>query len=84
MADRIIAFISPEHANKIDWKEEMDVEEVLETGEEEESDRLFTFEVAKTNEQEENVTVRPGFMVCCLIHAQIKSLRWYSKLSLDA
>jgi len=29
----------------------------------EESDRLYTFEVAKTNEQEENVSVRPGFQV---------------------
>lgn len=29
----------------------------------EESDRLYTFEVAKTNEQEENVSIRPGFQV---------------------
>jgi hypothetical protein len=29
----------------------------------EESDRLVTFEVAKTKEQEENVTIRPGFQV---------------------
>jgi hypothetical protein len=27
------------------------------------SDRLFTFEVAKTNEQDEDVAVRPGFTV---------------------
>ncbi len=27
------------------------------------TDRLFTFEVHKTNEQEENVTMRPGFKV---------------------
>ena len=31
--------------------------------EDENSDRLFTFEVAKTNEQEEDVTVRTGFKV---------------------
>ena len=29
----------------------------------EESDRLFAFEVAKTTEQEENVSIRPGFQV---------------------
>lgn len=28
-----------------------------------ESDRLFTFEVAETNEQEENAVARPGFQV---------------------
>ena len=27
------------------------------------SDRLFTFEVAKTNEQEESAVSRPGFQV---------------------
>ena len=27
------------------------------------SDRLFTFEVAETNEQEENAVARPGFQV---------------------
>jgi hypothetical protein len=27
------------------------------------SDRLFTFEVAKTNEQEESAIARPGFQV---------------------
>jgi hypothetical protein len=31
--------------------------------EEEQDDRMFNFEVAKTNEQEENVTTRPGFKV---------------------
>jgi hypothetical protein len=28
------------------------------------TDRLFTFEVAKTKEQEEGVSVRQGFEVC--------------------
>lgn len=35
----------------------------------EESDRLFTFEVAKTNEQEENVEARPGFTVSLAGHS---------------
>jgi hypothetical protein len=42
-----------------------DVQEELEIDEEEDDqvDRLFTFEVTKTNEQEENVTSRPGITV---------------------
>jgi hypothetical protein len=58
--------ISPEHARAIVWTEE---EETALMDIDEESDRLFTFEVAKTNEQEEGVAVRPGFIVSlnCLV-----------------
>ena len=35
--------------------------------EEDESDRLFTFEVEKTKDQEENVTTRPGYQVRLLL-----------------
>jgi hypothetical protein len=35
--------------------------------EQDESDRMATFEVRKSNEQEEAVNLRPGFQVC-LIH----------------
>jgi hypothetical protein len=64
MCDQVIALISPKHADKIVWSGE-------ETGlkdanDDDESDRLFNFEVAKTNEQEETVTTRPGFQVCLL------------------
>jgi len=42
-----------------------DVQEELEIDEEDadQADRLFTFEVTKTNEQEENVVSRPGIVV---------------------
>ena len=42
-----------------------DVQEELEIDEEDadHADRLFTFEVTKTNEQEENVVSRPGIAV---------------------
>ncbi|KAJ6620561.1 hypothetical protein B0H10DRAFT_2188402 [Mycena sp. CBHHK59/15] len=58
ITDQVTCLISPEHARAIVWNDEaedipMDIDE--------ESDRLFTFEVAKTNEQDENVVVRPGF-----------------------
>ncbi|KAJ7117660.1 hypothetical protein C8R44DRAFT_791229 [Mycena epipterygia] len=58
MADQVSCLISSEHARAIVWNDEV---EDLPMDIDEESDRLFTFEVAKTNEQDENVTVRPGF-----------------------
>jgi len=36
----------------------------LSESDEDDTDRLFTFEVAKTKEQEEGVSVRQGFEVC--------------------
>jgi hypothetical protein len=41
------------------------------------TDRLFTFEVAKTNEQEESAITRPGFQVSllCSLHKSISDLR---------
>jgi hypothetical protein len=36
----------------------------LSESDDDDTDRLFTFEVAKTKEQEEGVSVRPGFKVC--------------------
>jgi hypothetical protein len=43
------------------WNDE--AEDLLPMDIDEGSDRLFTFEVAKTNEQDEDVVVRPGFTV---------------------
>lgn len=57
----MFSLISSEHAKKIVWSEEE--EPCSADAANDESDRLFTFEVAKTNEQEETVTVRPGFQV---------------------
>ena len=63
MCDQVVALISSEHANTIVWSEE-DEKTGSMNAENNESDRLFAFEVAKTNEQEETVTFRPGFQVC--------------------
>jgi hypothetical protein len=61
-----MCLISPEHARAIVWNEEA---EDLPMEVDEKEDRLFTFEVAKTNEQEEDVSGRPGFTAsmikCC-------------------
>ncbi|KIM92371.1 hypothetical protein PILCRDRAFT_417 [Piloderma croceum F 1598] len=62
MCDQVVALISSEHANTIVWNDEDDAT-CSTDAEHDESDRLFTFEVAKTNEQEETVTFRPGFQL---------------------
>jgi hypothetical protein len=54
--------MSSTQQNSIVWSDTSETE--ITDIDEEQSDRLFTFEVAKTNEQEEGVTVRPGFTVC--------------------
>ncbi|KAF7370364.1 VWFA domain-containing protein [Mycena sanguinolenta] len=67
VADQVVCLISPEHARAIVWNDDaedtpMDIEEG--------SDRLFTFEVAKTNEQEEAVSAGLGFTM----HAPVLSI----------
>jgi hypothetical protein len=63
MCDQVVALISSEHAQTIVWNEnDEDDNDALEI-DQDESDRMFTFEVAQTNDQEESVTVREGFKV---------------------
>ncbi|EJF62764.1 hypothetical protein DICSQDRAFT_57253 [Dichomitus squalens LYAD-421 SS1] len=62
ICDQVICFMSDEHANAIIWRGD-DPDSDQESLDDEDADRLFTFEVSKTNEQEEGVTVRPGFEV---------------------
>jgi len=64
MCDQVVSLISPEHAQTILWSEEDgDGEDDMPEINHDESDRMFTFEVAQTNEKEESVTVRKGFKV---------------------
>ncbi|KAI0246219.1 hypothetical protein BJV78DRAFT_1286673 [Lactifluus subvellereus] len=62
ICDQVVALLSPEHSSSIVWNDEdSDMESVdMDTGD---SDRLFTFEVSKTNEQEESAISRPGFQM---------------------
>ena len=62
MCDQVVSLISPEHAQTILWSER-DSEEDMHEVDYDVSDRMFTFEVAQTNEQEETVAVRMGFKV---------------------
>lgn len=61
ICDQIVALISREEAESIVWYGGKEGDAMDDA--EKESDRLFTFEVEKTKEQEENVTTRPGFQV---------------------
>ncbi|KAH9054521.1 hypothetical protein EDB87DRAFT_1834757 [Lactarius vividus] len=62
MCDQVVALISAGHFASIVWNDE-DRDSVsidMDTGD---SERLFTFEVAKTDGQEENAVSRPGFQI---------------------
>jgi len=73
LADQLLVFVSPEHANSIVWKTAPAVKDDASTfeGEDDEdmdddpfsSDRIFDFAVEKTAEQDEDVLMRPGFEV---------------------
>ncbi|KAH8094847.1 hypothetical protein BXZ70DRAFT_339404 [Cristinia sonorae] len=61
IADQLVALISDAHGAAIQWNDQpadagMDIDD-------DEIDRLFSFEVQKTNEQEEQATARPGFSI---------------------
>jgi len=61
MCDQVLALVSPEHAPIVWDIEDSDNESMdVDTGDD---DRLFTYEVAKRNEQEESAVSRPGFQV---------------------
>lgn len=54
--------VSPEHARSLVWADDQGQDDV-DMEDDDDDDRLFTFEVAKTNEQDENVEARQGFEV---------------------
>jgi hypothetical protein len=58
----VIALLSREHAAAIIWSDKDSDAEPVDM-EARDSDRLFTFEVAETNEQEEKAVACPGFQV---------------------
>ncbi|KAF8452913.1 hypothetical protein L210DRAFT_3617960 [Boletus edulis BED1] len=65
MCDQVVSLISSEHAATIIWSEkdsdDKDEGDKLDIIDQDESSRMYTFEVAQTNEQEESVAVRKGF-----------------------
>ena len=68
LCDQLVCLLSAEHSQAIVWGDEVDdPDDASVDVVEDDSDRLFDFMVAKTNEQEENVTARLGFTVQCFI-----------------
>ncbi|KAN0136209.1 hypothetical protein V8E53_006069 [Lactarius tabidus] len=62
ICDQVVALLSAEQSASVVWHDEESATESvdMDVGE---SDRLFKFEVAKTNEQEEGAVSRPGFQM---------------------
>ncbi|KAF8340910.1 hypothetical protein F5887DRAFT_1062589 [Amanita rubescens] len=60
ICDQVTALISNDHAESMIWSNSISDDQLSES-DEDDTDRLYTFEVAKTKEQEEGVTVRQGF-----------------------
>jgi hypothetical protein len=63
---QILVLFSDEESRRFVWNDAVDHDEfdVPQENEEENLDRLFSFEVAKTLEQKEDITSRQGFTVC--------------------
>lgn len=68
LCDQLVCLLSAKHSQAIVWGDEVDDQDDasldLET---DDSDRLYDFMVAKTNDQEEDVIARQGFTVRSLI-----------------
>ncbi|KAF7356382.1 VWFA domain-containing protein [Mycena venus] len=68
MCDQVTCLISEEHARSIAWNDES--EDAATNDENNKPSRLYKFTVAKTNEQEETVTPRPGFEIMTPVLAE--------------
>ncbi|KAI9455076.1 hypothetical protein BJY52DRAFT_1281557 [Lactarius psammicola] len=66
LCDRLICLLSSEHSRAIIWSEDDDDDSdgASTDSEKGDSSRVYHFKVAKTKDQEENVVIRGGFMVC--------------------
>ena len=73
MCDQVIVLLSPEYSVSIVWDNDENGSESVDVYADN-TDRMFTFEVSKGNEQEENAVVRPGFQVSVSFIVDISSL----------
>ena len=64
ICEQVVAMLSTEHSASIVWGDDDDDDDDgsmdVDAGDD---DRLFTYEVAKRNEQEESASSRPAFQV---------------------
>jgi hypothetical protein len=63
ICDQVVALLSPKQSTSIVWSDEQSSADSADMDVGDDSDRLFTFEVAEMNNQEENAVARPGFWV---------------------
>jgi hypothetical protein len=66
ICDQVIALLSATHSASLVWGDEDNDNDSI-TIEDGDEDRLFTYEVAKRNEQEESAALHPGFKVVLLL-----------------
>ena len=66
MCDQLIALLSPEVSASIVWNDEESDTESIDIDVSDEG-RLFKFEIAETNLQEESAVSRPGFQVTLIV-----------------
>ncbi|KAI0250873.1 hypothetical protein BJV78DRAFT_1393001 [Lactifluus subvellereus] len=60
ICDQVVVLLSPEHSTSIVWNDSDSEDESVDV---DTGDRIFSFEVAEMNEQEENVVTRPSFQM---------------------
>jgi hypothetical protein len=66
LCDQLICFISDEHSEMLAWSDnETPVDNInIDIADQDLYDRLYSFEVKQTDEEEETATATDGFMVC--------------------
>lgn len=63
ITDHIVCLISEEHGKKLVLDVGGDDDDDMDIDKDDDGDRMFAFEVSKTNEQDENVVLYKGFDV---------------------
>ena len=69
LCDQLVCLLSSAHSQAIVWGNEVDDMEdaSIDSSSDNDSDRLYVYKIAKTDEQEEKVVARQGFTVWYLI-----------------
>ncbi|KIM24854.1 hypothetical protein M408DRAFT_26650 [Serendipita vermifera MAFF 305830] len=66
LCDQLICFISDEHSEKLAWQEDdmpADEDNILDSEDKDLYNRLFSFQVKQTDEEEESAIAKDGFMI---------------------
>lgn len=82
LADQVVSLMSKEHSDAIVWTDEQSDKAATDKKKSAAHNRLYTFAVQKTKEQEENVTMHNGFKVYIVVYwwrAGFGSSRFYRR-----